>query len=109
MNPTDQRILKRMEELTTELTRRATADPKDELILSLCEKLYICSRLLTRAAERLGWDREEVQDLMSQLRASVALNQATFEIDSDLSLARLRAERSIEILEHVNAYLEENR
>lgn len=43
-------------------------NPKDKMILSLCEKLYICSRLLTRAAEKLGWDRTEVQSLVTELR-----------------------------------------
>lgn len=43
-------------------------DPRDALILSLCDKLYICSRLLTRAAERLGWDTPQVEELVQQLR-----------------------------------------
>lgn len=46
-------------------------DPKDALILSLCEKLYICSRLLTRAAERLSWDTIEVQSLVVQLKNNI--------------------------------------
>lgn len=43
-------------------------DGKDECILMLAERLYICSRLLTRAAERLGWDSAEVRELVEQLR-----------------------------------------
>lgn len=46
-------------------------DPRDALILSLCEKLYICSRLLTRASERLGWDTVEVKGLVAELRESI--------------------------------------
>lgn len=53
---------------------------KDELILVLCERLYICSRLLTRAAERLGWDRVEIQGLMWELRKSIGrADNATIE------------------------------
>jgi len=36
-------------------------------ILSLSEKLWICSRLLTCAAERLGWHEERVQELVRRL------------------------------------------
>lgn len=43
-------------------------DPRDAVILMLSERLYICSRLLTCAAERLSWDSAEVQDLVRQLR-----------------------------------------
>ena len=46
-------------------------DPRDELILSLCQKLWVCSRLLTRAAERLGWDSEGVQSLVRQVTINV--------------------------------------
>lgn len=46
-------------------------DERDELILSLSEKLRICSRLLTAAAERAGWDSTVVQELMEELRASI--------------------------------------
>lgn len=42
-------------------------DPKDQLIYWLAQRLYICSRLLTRAAERLGWDSTEVQQLVKEL------------------------------------------
>jgi hypothetical protein len=42
-----------------------------DLILSLAERLYICSRLLTCAAERLGLDAEEVLALVEQLRQSL--------------------------------------
>lgn len=41
------------------------------LVLALSERLYICSRLLTRAAERLGWDSAAVQELVQQLRDSL--------------------------------------
>lgn len=44
------------------------SEPSDKLILALAERLLICSKLLTRAAERLGWDRAEVQELVQQLR-----------------------------------------
>lgn len=46
-------------------------DKRDAMILALCEHLHICSRLLTCAAERLGWDRDEVQELVRQLRVSI--------------------------------------
>ena len=45
-------------------------DQRDELILLLARRIYICSRLLTAAAERLGWDSAAVQELMEQLRES---------------------------------------
>lgn len=49
---------------------------KDALILVLAERVYICSRLLTCAAERLGWDQDAVCELVGQLievtRAEVA-------------------------------------
>lgn len=60
-------------------------EAKDATILMLAERLYICSRLLTRAAERLGWDDEAVQQLVEELRDSVrggvrsALTEATGE------------------------------
>ncbi len=38
------------------------------LILSLSERLWIVSTLLTRAACRAGWDTDEVQELVGQLR-----------------------------------------
>ncbi len=44
---------------------------KDRLILSLADHLYICSRLLTRAAERLGWDSDEVRQLVAELNELV--------------------------------------
>lgn len=47
------------------------SDKRDEVILMLCDRLYICSRLLTRAAERLSWDRTEVQELVVELRKSL--------------------------------------
>lgn len=43
---------------------------KDHTILMLADKLYICSRLLTCAAERRGWDDGAVQELVKQLRES---------------------------------------
>ena len=48
-----------------------TDDRDKKLIQSLSERLYICSRLLTAAAERLGWDDETVQALMQQLQESI--------------------------------------
>lgn len=42
-------------------------DPRDALILLLAERVYICSRLLTRAAERLGWDADEVRELVRKI------------------------------------------
>ena len=47
---------------------------KDDLVLQLAERLYICSQLLTKAAERLGWDNEAVQALVEQLKASYERN-----------------------------------
>lgn len=44
---------------------------KDALILSLAEKLYVCSRLLTCAAMRLQWDEDDVRHLVAQLRDEV--------------------------------------
>lgn len=44
---------------------------KDATILMLAERLYICSRLLTCAAERLGWDDAAVRDLVRQLEDQV--------------------------------------
>lgn len=58
-----------------------STNPKDALILSLCEKLYICSRLLTRAAERLDWDSEEVQRLVFELRVSITISRAQQELE----------------------------
>ena len=46
-------------------------DPRDELILSLSQKLFICSRLLTCAAMRLGWDSAEVRELVERLKAEL--------------------------------------
>lgn len=46
-------------------------DPKDTMILSLCEKLYICSRTLTCVAEKLGWDHLKVQYLMNELEKEI--------------------------------------
>lgn len=48
-----------------------TGDQKDACILMLAEKLYICSRLLTCAAERLKWDNERVQELVTSLKVAV--------------------------------------
>jgi len=48
-------------------------DIRDILILSLSEKLFICSRLLTAAANRLSWDSDEVQNLVDKLRQSIIL------------------------------------
>lgn len=42
-----------------------------KIILALADKLYVCSRLLTCAAERLSWDAERVQVLVKQLTESV--------------------------------------
>lgn len=47
------------------------AAKKDETILMLAERLYICSRLLTCAAERLSWDSERVQELITELKSVV--------------------------------------
>lgn len=44
------------------------SDVRDILILALAERLYICSSLLTRAAERLKWDSVEVKELVQQLK-----------------------------------------
>lgn len=44
---------------------------KDATILMLAERLYICSRLLTCAAERLRWDDATVRDLMQRLNEQV--------------------------------------
>ncbi len=41
------------------------------LILSLADRLYICSRLLTAAAERLSWDSDGVRELVALLQKSV--------------------------------------
>ena len=49
-------------------------ESNEGLILSLAEKLYICSRLLTAAAQRQKWDTAEVQTLMEELRASIKEN-----------------------------------
>ncbi len=49
------------------------------LILSLADRLYICSRLLTAAAERLEWDSVTVQRLMTALNESIG--DATSDID----------------------------
>lgn len=46
-------------------------DPRDAVILSLAERLYICSRLLTAAAEKLGWDNARVQELIQRLKETV--------------------------------------
>lgn len=46
-------------------------DPRNALIMSLADKLYICSRLLTAASEKLGWDNAVVQDLIHKLKQSV--------------------------------------
>ena len=42
-----------------------------QIILSLAERLWICSRLLTCAAMRLGWDEDEVRELIARLRDQV--------------------------------------
>jgi hypothetical protein len=47
------------------------SDSKDRVIMALAEKLAICSRLLTLAAERQGWDRPEAFDLFDRLDAAV--------------------------------------
>lgn len=44
-----------------------TLADRDRLILQLAERLWICSRLLTRAAERLGWETAEVQELVERM------------------------------------------
>ena len=46
-------------------------DERDAVILSLAEKLFICSRLLTCAAERLRWDSAAVQELMRRMEESI--------------------------------------
>ncbi len=45
-----------------------TPATKDATILMLAERIFICSRLLTAAAERLHWDSDVVQGLMQELR-----------------------------------------
>ena len=60
------------------------SDPRDKLILALCEKLSICSCLLTRAAERLEWNRAEVQDLMRRLGEAIeVVNACVKEVADD--------------------------
>lgn len=49
----------------------AVNEPYGALIASLCERLYICSRLLTCAAERLEWDNTVVQELVGKLKAEL--------------------------------------
>ena len=39
-----------------------------EVILMLADRLWVCSKLLTAAAERLGWDAVEVRELVGELR-----------------------------------------
>lgn len=39
--------------------------------MSLAEKLYVCSRLLTCAAMRLSWDDDEVRHLVAMIRDDV--------------------------------------
>ena len=46
-------------------------DPRDAIILSLAERLYICSRLLTAAAEKLSWGNTRVQELIQRLKETV--------------------------------------
>lgn len=41
------------------------------IILSLADKLYICSRLLTAAAEKQNWDSVVVQELIHKLKESI--------------------------------------
>ena len=38
----------------TDSQRELASDPRDAIILALAERVYVCSRLLTCAAERLG-------------------------------------------------------
>lgn len=49
-------------------------DPRDEIILSLSEKLYVCSRLLTLAAERLKWDSVEVQRFVAMVKPTATIS-----------------------------------
>lgn len=42
------------------------------LILSMANRIYICSRLLSAAAERMKWDSDVVQELIEELRESVS-------------------------------------
>ena len=42
-----------------------------ELILSLADRLHICSRLLTCAAERLDWDSGRVRELVARLELTL--------------------------------------
>lgn len=49
---------------------RELAEAQD-MLKGMANKLYICSRLLTAAAERCGWDSREVQELVEALRASI--------------------------------------
>lgn len=55
----------------------------DALILGLADKLYICSRLLTAAAERLGWESSTVQELMKQLRETIEAEVRDAGIEAD--------------------------
>jgi len=51
-------------------------DERDTLILALSERLYICPRLLTRAAERLSWNNAMIQELIQQLRDNLGVGYA---------------------------------
>lgn len=46
------------------------ADPRDRIIESLARRVFLQSELLTAAAQRLGWDSDIVQSLITQLRES---------------------------------------
>ncbi len=48
------------------------------LILSLSERLWIVSTLLTRAACRAGWDTDEVQELVERLQEELTRSQRDF-------------------------------
>ena len=78
-------ILLRIESIAYELANKAVdSDRKDTTIKMLAERLYNCSRLLTRAAERLGWDTAEVQELVTALRESIKEQQhATIQENPD--------------------------
>lgn len=61
--------------------RPAVTDERDAIIFLLCERVYCCSQLLTRAAERLGWNSAEVQELVQQLIGTMGGRHAGVEED----------------------------
>ena len=43
-------------------------DQRDKTILMLADRVYGCSRLLTAAAERLGWDNVRVREIVELIQ-----------------------------------------